>query len=210
MVVLKPSADRSRHARSPGNRAALRAWRSIRRSPDFCIGGNAGPFRYRRERMGATAWFSRARSKAWGTRWLVSTSRRTPRSRGRPNRRAGARRERDRPLHRLSHRGARHAAGDIRQLRDDRLHRGFEHHDLRSRLGAASRGRGGAASPSLHRRGADLSDAASSATIGAGCCRSRSLTPKTFAAALSEIEPIKENPLDALAAKLKERLPALF
>jgi hypothetical protein len=31
-----------------------------------------------------------------------------------------------------------------------------------------------------------------------------------LAAALAEIEPIKENPLDALAAKLKERLPALF
>ena len=37
-----------------------------------------------------------------------------------------------------------------------------------------------------------------------------SLTPEIFAAALSEIEPIKENPLDALAARLKERLPALF
>ena len=36
------------------------------------------------------------------------------------------------------------------------------------------------------------------------------LTPKTFADALSEIDPIKENPLDALAAKLKERLPELF
>ena len=36
------------------------------------------------------------------------------------------------------------------------------------------------------------------------------LTPETFAAALAEIEPIKQNPLDALAAKLKERLPALF
>ena len=31
-----------------------------------------------------------------------------------------------------------------------------------------------------------------------------------YARALSEIEPIKENPLDALAAKLKARLPALF
>jgi hypothetical protein len=37
-----------------------------------------------------------------------------------------------------------------------------------------------------------------------------SLTPETFAKALSAIEPIKENPLDALAAKLKERLPVLF
>jgi mitochondrial fission protein ELM1 len=37
-----------------------------------------------------------------------------------------------------------------------------------------------------------------------------SLNPEAFAKALSEIEPIKENPLDALAARLKERLPALF
>src|SRR4029077_5962944 len=37
-----------------------------------------------------------------------------------------------------------------------------------------------------------------------------SLTPEAFAAALPETEPIKENPLDTLAAKLKERLPALF
>jgi len=36
------------------------------------------------------------------------------------------------------------------------------------------------------------------------------LTPASFARALSEIEPIKENPLDALAAKLKDRLPELF
>jgi len=36
------------------------------------------------------------------------------------------------------------------------------------------------------------------------------LTPASFAAALAEITPLLENPLDALAAKLKERLPALF
>jgi mitochondrial fission protein ELM1 len=36
------------------------------------------------------------------------------------------------------------------------------------------------------------------------------LDPNSFAAALAEIEPIKENPLDALAARLKQRLPALF
>lgn len=36
------------------------------------------------------------------------------------------------------------------------------------------------------------------------------LTPDTFAKALAEIEPIEGNPLDALAAKLKERLPQLF
>jgi hypothetical protein len=36
------------------------------------------------------------------------------------------------------------------------------------------------------------------------------LTPDAFARALAEIEPIKQNPLDALAAKLKARLPQLF
>jgi len=36
------------------------------------------------------------------------------------------------------------------------------------------------------------------------------LSPEIFAQALSEIEPIQENPLDALALKLKERLPELF
>jgi hypothetical protein len=49
--------------------------------------------------------------------------------------------------------------------------------------------------------------------IANGWCRVlpiAALTPDAFASALSAIEPIKENPLDALAAKLKERLPALF
>jgi hypothetical protein len=36
------------------------------------------------------------------------------------------------------------------------------------------------------------------------------LTPDAFAHALAEIEPIEQNPLDALAAKLKLRLPQLF
>jgi mitochondrial fission protein ELM1 len=44
-------------------------------------------------------------------------------------------------------------------------------------------------------------------------CRVRpiaELTPGNFAQALSEISPLQENPLDALAAKLKERLPELL
>ena len=36
------------------------------------------------------------------------------------------------------------------------------------------------------------------------------LNPDAFARALSEIEPLAENPLDAFAAKLKHRLPELF
>ena len=46
-----------------------------------------------------------------------------------------------------------------------------------------------------------------------GWCRTlpiAELTPETFAQALSEIEPLQENPLDTLAAKLKQHLPELF
>ena len=49
--------------------------------------------------------------------------------------------------------------------------------------------------------------------IGNGWCRVlpiAGLTPDAFAHALSEIEPLGENPVDALAAKLKERLPELL
>ncbi len=36
------------------------------------------------------------------------------------------------------------------------------------------------------------------------------LTPDSFAGALAEVEPLQENPLDALAQKLKARLPELL
>jgi len=36
------------------------------------------------------------------------------------------------------------------------------------------------------------------------------LSPERFADALSQIEPLQENPLDALALTLKARLPQLF
>ena len=49
--------------------------------------------------------------------------------------------------------------------------------------------------------------------IANGWCRVlpiAELTPASFAKALSEIEPLRDNPLDALAAELKARLPQLF
>jgi mitochondrial fission protein ELM1 len=42
------------------------------------IGGNAGPFRYRRQEWERLLAFAGDVSKEWGTRWLISTSRRTP------------------------------------------------------------------------------------------------------------------------------------
>ena len=47
-------------------------------SPGLLIGGNAGPFRYRRQEWDRLLAFIAEISKAWGTRWLISTSRRTP------------------------------------------------------------------------------------------------------------------------------------
>jgi uncharacterized protein len=42
------------------------------------IGGDSGKFRYRREEWFSFLSFVRTLSAAWGTRWLISTSRRTP------------------------------------------------------------------------------------------------------------------------------------
>ncbi|MET0943682.1 MAG: hypothetical protein ABWY13_20235 [Mesorhizobium sp.] len=36
------------------------------------------------------------------------------------------------------------------------------------------------------------------------------LSPEALSPALAEIKPLKENPLDILAAKLKDRLPQLL
>ena len=46
--------------------------------PRLVVGGNAGPFRYLRKEWDRLLAFIAEISKAWGTRWLVSTSRRTP------------------------------------------------------------------------------------------------------------------------------------
>ena len=56
----------------------------------------------------------------------------------------------------------------------------------------------------------ELPTPSSSATNGASVLPIAALTPDSFAKALAEIETIEGNPLDALAAKLKERLPQLF
>ena len=171
MVVLKPSVDRSRRARPAGARAALRARTAseARRAPDRrqC---RAVPLPSRG--MGATARLHRRGFARMGHALArVDLAPHARRSR-RPYRRARQGRKRGRPLHRLPHCRARHAARDVQHGRSDRLHRGFEHHDLGSRFGAAAGGRRGAGRPSLHRRGADLPRASSSTMAGAGCCRS--------------------------------------
>ena len=66
-------------------------------------------------------------------------------------------------------------------------------------------------SPPLHRRGAELSRASSCDNrLVPRAADRRAYARRLSPHALAEIEPIEENPLDALAAKLKERLPQLF
>jgi hypothetical protein len=77
MVVLKPS---SIDPDALGRPASVPRY-GPERHPQLAgllIGGNAGPFRYRREEWERLLAFIAEISKAWGTRWLISTSRRTP------------------------------------------------------------------------------------------------------------------------------------
>ena len=174
------------------------------------IGGNAGPFRYTKAEWERLIDFAREVSKAWGTRWLDLHLAADAAAGRRQCRRAGQGRKRRRPLHRLPHCRPGHFAADLRRCRGDRLHRGFEHHGLGSRVGAAARGRRGPGRTPLHRRGVRLSRLSDAQQLVPGaahrCAHHRRASPAT----LAEIEPMQENPLDALAAKLKERLPALF
>ncbi len=77
LVVLKPSAI---DPDALGRPAVVPRYGPERHPalPALLIGGNAGPFRYRREEWERLLAFAAEVSKAWGTRWLVSTSRRTP------------------------------------------------------------------------------------------------------------------------------------
>ena len=208
MVVLKPSAidpdALGRPAVVPRYCAELHP-----RLAGLLIGGNAGPFRYRRQEWELLLVFAAEISKAWGTRWLVSTSRRTPA----------------------------HVADRIAELaKDDSVIARFIDYrtagpgtlpeifakaeiivcteDSSTMISEAVSARlpvVGVA-PAAHRFTDEEQDYRSF-LIRNGWCRVlpiAELTPETFAGALSEIEPLKENPLDALAARLKERLPALF
>ena len=157
MVVLKPSAidpdALGRPAIVPRYGPELHP-----KLAGLLIGGNAGPFRYRREEWERLLAFIAAGLARLGDALARLDLAPHAGFRRRPDRRARQGRERGRPLHRLPHGGARHVAGGLRQGRGDRLHRRFEHDDLGGRLGAAARGRRGAHRPSLHRRGAELSD----------------------------------------------------
>lgn len=208
MVVLKPSAIDPDVLRRP---ASIPRYGPERKPhlAGLLIGGNAGPFRYRRAEWEQLLDFARAVSKAWGTRWIVSTSRRTP-----PfvsDKVAELARNKSVIERFIDYRTA--GPGTLPQMfgtaevivcTEDSSTMVSE--AVSARLAVV------AVAAEAHRF-TDEESAYRAFLVRNNWCRVlpiAALTPETFAAALAEIEPIKENPLDALAAKLKERLPALF
>ncbi len=208
MVVLKPSAidpdTLGRSAVVPRYGPELKP-----KLAGLLIGGNAGPFRYRRGEWQRLLDFARAVSKAWGTRWLISTSRRTPdfvadliaelaKDQATVERFIDYRTAGPGTLPQIF------AAAEAIVCTEDSSTMISE--AVSARLAVVG------VAPEAHRF-TDEETEYRNFLIRNDWCRVlpiAALTPETFAAALSEIAPLQQNPLDALAAQLKERLPQLF
>jgi uncharacterized protein len=173
------------------------------------IGGKAGRFHYKRKEWEKLLSFARDVSKAWGTRWLISTSRRTPDKVA--DRIAELARDESVVAKFIDFRTA--GPGTLPEIfgSADAIVCTEDSSSMISEAVSARLPVVGVA-PKRHRFNADekayrdfLMKNNWSRVLQIG-----DLSPESFAQALSEIEPIQENPLDALAAKLKERLPQLF
>jgi uncharacterized protein len=208
MVVLKPSAI------DPD--ALGRPAEVPRYGPDrhpklagLLIGGNAGPFRYRPKEWDRLLAFAAEVSKAWGTRWLISTSRRTPDFVA--DRFAALAQDSSVVERFIDYRMAGpgtlpqvFATADVIVCTEDSSTMISE--AVSARLPVIG------VAPTAHRF-TDEEQNYRAFLVANNWCRVlpiAELTPTSLARALAEIEPIAENPLDALAAKLKQRLPELF
>ena len=208
MVVLKPSPvdpeQLGRPAIVPRFGPALHP-----KLAGLLIGGNAGPFRYRREEWERLLAFIAQVSRAWGTRWLLSTSRRTPDTVA--DRIAEIAHDESVVARFIDYRTAGpgtlpevFSTAEVIVCTEDSSTMISE--AVSARLPVVG------VAPEAHRF-TDEEHIYRSFLIDNDWCRVlpiAALTPASFAAALAEITPLQENPLDALAAKLKERLPALF
>ena len=208
IVVLKPSAI---DPDALGRPADVPRYGPERRPQlvGLLVGGNAGPFRYRRHEWDCLLGFIAEVFKAWGTRWLVSTSRRTPDFVA----------DKIAELAKTGRAVARFI--DFRTSGPGTLPEVFAKaevivctEDSSTMISEAVSARlpvVGVA-PAAHRFTSE-EQAYRNFLVGNNWCRVlpiAELTPERFAHALSEIEPIKQNPLDALASKLKDRLPQIF
>jgi uncharacterized protein len=208
MVVLKPSSIDPDALHRP---TIVPRYGSANRPKlaGLLIGGNAGPFRYQPYEWEGLLDFAHDVSKAWGTRWLVSTSRRTP----------------DRVADLLAELAKNDSVIarfiDFRRAGPGTLPEIFGSADVIVCTEDSSTMISEAVSarlpvigvaPTAHKF-TDEEQLYRDFLIGHNWCRVlpiAELTPDAFAHALSEITPLEQNPLDALAAKLKQRLPQLF
>jgi len=208
LVVLKPSSIDPDVLGRPKTVPRYGPDRPPKRA-GLLIGGKAGSFRYTGKEWEALLAFVTAVSKAWGTRWLISTSRRTPDPVA------------DRIAELAKNKSIVETFIDFRTAGPGTLPEIFANaevivctEDSSSMISEAVSARlpvVGVA-PARHRF-TEEETLYRDFLMRNGWSRVVSiadLTPDTFAKALSEIEPLQENPLDALAAKLKERLPQLF
>ena len=175
----------------------------------FLVGGNAGPFRYRRKEWDRLLAFIAEISKAWGTRWLISTSRRTPyyvadkfaelaRNESIVTRFIDYRTQGPGTLPEVF------GKAEVILCTEDSSTMISE--AVSARLPVVG------VAPRAHRFTDEEQSYREFLMQNRWCCvlPIAELTPDAFAHALAEIEPIEQNPLDALAAKLKLRLPQLF
>jgi len=173
------------------------------------IGGNAGTFHYKRKDWERLLSFVTDVSKAWGTRWLVSTSRRTPDAVA--DRIAALARDESSIAKFIDYRTA--GPGTLPEIfsKAEVIVCTEDSSTMISEAVSARLPVVGVA-PERHRFTDEEAEYRGYLVKNGWCrvLRIAALTPDSFARALWEIEPIKENPLDALAAKLKERLPQLF
>jgi len=208
LVVLKPSAvdpDKlGRPAVVPRYGHGLHP-----RVAGLLIGGNAGPFRYKAEEWDRLLTFAAEVSRAWGTKWLVSTSRRTSAS---VADKIAALAKDDSVIARfIDYRTA--GAGTLPEIfgKADVIVCTEDSSTMISEAVTARLPVVGVA-PGAHRFTDDEQEYRDFMIANGWCCvlPIAELTPDALARALSEIEPLRDNPLDALALKLKARLPQLF
>ena len=208
MVVLKPSAI---DPDKLGRPAVV-----PRYGPDLhpklaglLVGGNAGPFRYKRAEYERLLAFITQVSREWGTRWLVSTSRRTPDVVA--DMIASLAKDESVVARFIDFRSA--GPGTLPEIfgRAEVIVCTEDSSTMISEAVSARLPVVGVA-PRAHRF-TDEEQIYRSFLLHNNWCRVlpiAELSPRKFTEALSEITPIQESPLDALAAKLRERLPELF
>lgn len=173
------------------------------------IGGDSGLFKYRQAEWERLLEFAREVSAAWGTRWLVSTSRRTPRAVAEAV--FALARDKSVVADFLDYKLA--GPGSLTKIfgRADAILCTEDSSTMISEAAWARLPVVGVA-PAHHAFKPEEAEYRRLLT-GNGWCRFlpiARLNVKRFGEALEEVRPLAGNPLDALAEELRQRLPELF